>query len=116
MYYVCYGNTRRSNGNNLFHYCLNEHVNGIGTGNQTKLSSIPRPVLTVLEGSVNEMVLFCWPRREDGNNPGAWLARCVFNVYPMVNNFRAFQLPYLLRPVINRLGTKNYSPDNHRVA
>ena len=47
---------------------------------------------------------------------GAWLARCVVNVHPMVNNFRAFQLPYLLRLVINRLGTKSYSPDNHRVA
>ena len=47
---------------------------------------------------------------------GAWLARCVFDVYPMVNNFRAFWLPYLLRLVINRLGTKSYSPDNHRVA
>jgi prepilin-type N-terminal cleavage/methylation domain-containing protein/prepilin-type processing-associated H-X9-DG protein len=45
--WVCPSNTRRSNGNNLFHYCLNEHVNGIGAGNQTKLSSIPRPVLTV---------------------------------------------------------------------
>ena len=44
---ICPSNTRRSNGNNLFHYCLNEHVNGIGAGNQTKLSSIPRPVLTV---------------------------------------------------------------------
>jgi prepilin-type processing-associated H-X9-DG protein len=47
MYYVWYGNIRRSNGNNLFHYCLNEHVNGIGAGNQTKLCRIPRPVLTV---------------------------------------------------------------------
>jgi prepilin-type N-terminal cleavage/methylation domain-containing protein/prepilin-type processing-associated H-X9-DG protein len=45
--WICPSNTRRSNGNNLFHYCLNEHVNGTGTGNQVKLSCIPRPVLTV---------------------------------------------------------------------
>ncbi len=45
--WICPFNTRRSNGNNLFHYCLNEHVNGTGTGNQTKLSGIPRPVATV---------------------------------------------------------------------
>src|SRR5262245_32323481 len=26
--FICPNNTRRSNGTNLFHYCLNEHVNG----------------------------------------------------------------------------------------
>ena len=45
--WICPANTRRSNGNNLFHYCLNEHVNGTGAGNQTKLSRVPRPVATV---------------------------------------------------------------------
>lgn len=45
--WICPSNTRRSNGNNLFHYCLNEHVNGIGAGNQMRLSSVPRPVATV---------------------------------------------------------------------
>src|ERR1051326_4586587 len=40
-------NPRRSNGNNLFHYCLNEHVNGLGTGNQVKLGSVPHPSRTV---------------------------------------------------------------------
>ncbi len=45
--WICPSNTRRSNGNNLFHYCLNEHVNGTGTGNQTRLSRIPQPALTV---------------------------------------------------------------------
>jgi len=38
--WICPANSRRSNGNNLFHYCLNEHVNGIGSGNQVKLSSV----------------------------------------------------------------------------
>ncbi len=45
--WICPANGRRSNGNNLFHYCLNEHVNGIGSGNQVKLSSISRPVNVV---------------------------------------------------------------------
>ena len=33
--------------NNLFHYCLNEHVNGIGSGNQVKLGSVRQPALVV---------------------------------------------------------------------
>ena len=41
--WICPSNIRRSNGNNLFHYCLNEHVNGSGSGNQVKLSSIRQP-------------------------------------------------------------------------
>ena len=45
--WVCPANPRRSNGNNLFHYCLNEHVNGIGSGNQVKLSSISHPVRVI---------------------------------------------------------------------
>lgn len=45
--WICPGNPRRSNGTNLFHYCLNEHVNGRGAGAQRKLSSIPQPSLTV---------------------------------------------------------------------
>ena len=28
--WICPANTNRSNGNNLFHYCLNEHVDGTG--------------------------------------------------------------------------------------
>ena len=31
----------------LFHYCLNEHINGSGAGNQARLASIRRPLLTV---------------------------------------------------------------------
>ena len=45
--WICPANPRRSNGTNLFHYCLNEHVNGIGSGNQVKLGSIPHPARTV---------------------------------------------------------------------
>ncbi len=45
--WICPANRRRSNGNNLFHYCLNEHVNGTGAGKQVRLCSIPAPVRTV---------------------------------------------------------------------
>jgi prepilin-type N-terminal cleavage/methylation domain-containing protein/prepilin-type processing-associated H-X9-DG protein len=45
--WICPSNPRRSNGNNLFHYCLNEHVNGIGSGNQVKLSTILQPARVV---------------------------------------------------------------------
>jgi len=45
--WICPANPRRSNGNNLFHYCLNEHVNGIGSGNQVKLGSIREPARVV---------------------------------------------------------------------
>ena len=46
--WICPRNTRRSNGNNLFHYCLNEHVNGTGSANATvPLSSINRPSAVV---------------------------------------------------------------------
>ena len=45
--WICPANARRSNGNNLFHYTLNEHVNGTGSGNQIKLSTIQAPAQTV---------------------------------------------------------------------
>ena len=38
--WICPANRRRSNGNNLFHYCLNQHVNGSGAGQQVRLSAI----------------------------------------------------------------------------
>jgi len=42
--YVCPSNPRKSNGNNLFHYCLNLHVNGTGVANRpVKHSSIRNP-------------------------------------------------------------------------
>ena len=45
--WICPANRRRSNGNNLFHYCLNENVNGVGSGLQIKISAIPNPAATV---------------------------------------------------------------------
>jgi prepilin-type processing-associated H-X9-DG protein len=45
--WICPANPRRSNGNNLFHYCLNRHVNYTGSGNQVKLGSIKHPTRTV---------------------------------------------------------------------
>lgn len=38
--WICPSNQRRRNGNNLFHYTLNRHVNGSGTGNQTILDLV----------------------------------------------------------------------------
>ncbi|MGN6556376.1 MAG: type II secretion system protein [Verrucomicrobiota bacterium] len=46
--WICPNNSRRSNGKNLFHYCLNENVNGTGSGSYSaRLSSIPRPTAVV---------------------------------------------------------------------
>jgi prepilin-type N-terminal cleavage/methylation domain-containing protein/prepilin-type processing-associated H-X9-DG protein len=45
--WICPSNQRRSNSNNLFHYCLNQHVNAIGSGNQVHLSSLPNVSATV---------------------------------------------------------------------
>lgn len=42
--WICPANPRRSNGNMLFHYCLNEHVNGTGTTNRpVKLCTVRQP-------------------------------------------------------------------------
>ncbi len=45
--WICPSNPRRSNSNELFHYCLNKNINGNGTGNQIRLVSIPHPSVTV---------------------------------------------------------------------
>jgi prepilin-type N-terminal cleavage/methylation domain-containing protein/prepilin-type processing-associated H-X9-DG protein len=45
--WICPANTRRSNTNNLFHYCLNENVNGTGDTNQIRLVSVSHPSVTV---------------------------------------------------------------------
>ena len=49
--WICPSNPRRSNTNNLFHYCINEHVNDAGTdngsGKQIRLSKIPKPSYTI---------------------------------------------------------------------
>jgi len=42
--WICPSNTRRSDGDNLFHYCLNKNVSGT---NQVRLSSIHRPMTAV---------------------------------------------------------------------
>jgi prepilin-type N-terminal cleavage/methylation domain-containing protein/prepilin-type processing-associated H-X9-DG protein len=47
LIWICPANPRRSNGNELFHYCLNKNVNGNGTGNKIRLVSIPNPSVTV---------------------------------------------------------------------
>lgn len=44
--WICPANPRRSNGRNLFHYCLNEEVNGGGENRQIRLSSVIHPALT----------------------------------------------------------------------
>ena len=46
--WICPANTNRSNGNNLFHYCLNEHVNGTGNINApVRHSTIRKPAAVV---------------------------------------------------------------------
>lgn len=41
--FLCPSNSRRSTNNNLFHYCLNEHVDGTGNRDRpVKLSSLPQ--------------------------------------------------------------------------
>ena len=46
--WICPSNRRRSNGNNLFHYCLNQNIDGTGQSDHAaKLSSVPNPVNTV---------------------------------------------------------------------
>ncbi len=46
--WICPSNPRRSNGNLLFHYCLNENVSGTGSHNQpTLLSSIHQPTAVI---------------------------------------------------------------------
>ena len=46
--WICPSNPRRSNGKNLFHYCLNEEHDGTGTKDQqTRLSSIRHPTTVV---------------------------------------------------------------------
>ena len=47
--FICPSNLRRSNGNNLFHYCLNEEVDGTGANDRdnVKLGSIRNPAAVV---------------------------------------------------------------------
>ena len=48
--WICPSNPRRSTGTNLFHYCLNEHVDGTGTNYDNysmQMANIRRPSTTV---------------------------------------------------------------------
>ena len=46
--WICPANRRRSNGKNLFHYCLNQYVDGSGsTDLPTKLSALSNPSVVV---------------------------------------------------------------------
>ena len=46
--WICPANRRRSNGRNLFHYCLNENINGTGDENQpVRLAPLPAPASLV---------------------------------------------------------------------
>jgi prepilin-type processing-associated H-X9-DG protein len=46
--WICPANTNRSNGHNLFHYCMNEHVDRTGDLDRPiRLSSIDRPAQVV---------------------------------------------------------------------
>jgi len=46
--WICPSNARRSNGNNLFHYCLNENVNNTGTANRpVKMNSLSKHPMVI---------------------------------------------------------------------
>lgn len=45
---ICPSNTNRSNGFNLFHYCLNEHIDGTGAGDKRiRIGTIARTTAVV---------------------------------------------------------------------
>lgn len=60
--WICPNNPRRSNGTELFHYCLNEYVNGTGSNNYPiRLVSIARPDAVIwLFDSKNQPALGGW--------------------------------------------------------
>jgi prepilin-type processing-associated H-X9-DG protein len=46
--FVCPANSRRATNNNLFHYCLNQHIDGTGTNDHpTTVGSIRRPAQAI---------------------------------------------------------------------
>jgi prepilin-type processing-associated H-X9-DG protein len=46
--WLCPANKRRSNGRNLFHYCLNEHINGTGAeARPVRLGALKQPSVLV---------------------------------------------------------------------
>ena len=65
--WICPSNKRRSNGNNLFQYCLNGLVDGTGAKDQpTQISSIPNPSATVYFFDSKNLPAV----HADMNNPG----------------------------------------------
>jgi prepilin-type processing-associated H-X9-DG protein len=47
--WICPANTRRSNGNNLFHYCFNGMIDGVGAADHPiKISAIRNPLTMVI--------------------------------------------------------------------
>ncbi len=46
--WICPANPRRSNGNNLFHYCMNEHIDETGANDHpVKLATVPQTASVV---------------------------------------------------------------------
>ncbi len=65
--WICPSNSRRSNGNNLFHYCLNGLVDGSGANDHPmKLAAIPKTSLTVIFFDSKNLPAV----HADDNNPG----------------------------------------------
>jgi len=65
--WICPGNKRRSNGNNLFHYCLNGLVDGAGdTDRPTRLATVRQPAATVYFFDSKNLPAV----HSDENNPG----------------------------------------------
>ena len=60
--WICPSNPRRSNGTELFHYCLNELVDGTGANqHRVKLEDLPRPAGIVhLFDSKNQPAIGSW--------------------------------------------------------
>jgi len=60
--WICPANRRRSNGNNLFHYCLNHYVDGsASTDEPTQISAISRPASVIwLFDSKNLPAIGAW--------------------------------------------------------
>ncbi len=74
--WICPSNPRRSNGENLFHYCLNGLINGSGKNNfSTRLGSIQKPSSVVyLFDNKNKPAVHC-----DTNNVGSYVHTNLHN-------------------------------------
>ena len=76
--WICPGNTRRSNGNNLFHYCLNENVNLTGVNNApVKFTSLRKQTTLVwIFDSKNLPAVGSWNFAHTNLHNRGW--QCVF--------------------------------------